>query len=177
MNLYLRYFEQEVFVHTADEAINFLASIPEIGMDAEMENDIREYVNSNVVYPKRYKVKPKVYFIIIKTEANTMEDFKEKKAIRSSSNDTGNVNAIAQLNKIRPGWYEGTLTFKRVILDPGTGKYQYVDTTFIADCKADCGQECYDRIVDYLSDLVDKRSQFPAAKGKNFNFRYLGTFK
>ncbi len=34
MNLYLRYFDQEAFVTNVDEAIDFLKSIPEIGMDA-----------------------------------------------------------------------------------------------------------------------------------------------
>src|SRR3712207_9004047 len=46
-----------------------------------LEDDIREYVASNVYYPKRYKVRPRVYFIIIKTTAETMADFKQKKAL------------------------------------------------------------------------------------------------
>ena len=77
MNLYLRYFDQEVLVKNADEAIAFLADIDEIGMNPMLERDVREYVESNVMYPKRYKIRPRVYFIIIKTEAESMEDFKE----------------------------------------------------------------------------------------------------
>jgi hypothetical protein len=43
--------------------------------------------------------------------------------------------------------------------------------------KAASGQDCYERIVDYLRDRVDERSQFPSAKGKNFRFTYLGKAK
>ena len=60
---------------------------------------------------------------------------------------------------------------------PGTGKYQYRDTQFIANVKANSGIDCYNRIVDYLRERVDERSQFPSAKGKNFKFRYLGMAK
>ena len=78
MNLYLRYFDKETLVHNVDDAIDFLASIDEIGMNPILEEDIRDYVASDVYYPKRYKIRPRVYFIIIKTEAATMLDFKEK---------------------------------------------------------------------------------------------------
>ena len=71
MNLYLRYFDNEILVHNVDDAIDFLRSIPEIGMNANIENDIRDYVASDVFYPKRYKVRQRVYFIIIKTTATS----------------------------------------------------------------------------------------------------------
>ena len=181
MNLYLRYFDQEVLVKNVDEAIAFLADIDEIGMNPMLERDVREYVESNVMYPKRYKIRPRVYFIIIKTEAESMEDFKEKKAVRPTAalvNTSKTATpALVRLNEERPGWYEGMIDFKRVLLVPGTGKYQYRDTQFIANVKANSGMECYNRIVDYLRERVDERSQFPSAKGKNFKFRYLGMAK
>ena len=65
--------------------IDFLSSIDEIGMDANLEADVRQYANSDIFYPKRYKIRPRVYFIVIKTEAATMEDFKNKKAVRSAA--------------------------------------------------------------------------------------------
>ena len=177
MNLYLRYFDRETLVSTVDEAIDFLSSIEEIDMNPELEADIREYAASDVFYPKRYKVHPRVYFIIIKTEAATMQDFKEKKAVHVGSENVGvkpQAPVLARLSEIRPGWYEGSIDFKRVSLIPGTGKFQYRDTQFVARVKANSGMECYERIVDHLRDRVDERSQFPSAKGKNFKFRYLG---
>ncbi len=178
MNLYLRYFDQETLVSTVDEAINFLAAIDQIGMNAELEASIRDYVSSDVFYPKRYKIRPRVYFIIIKTEAATMQDFKEKKALHatpaSDGRERNTVSAIQKLNEFNSGWYEGEIDFKRVLLVPTTGKYQYRDTHFVAQVKADSGMDCYNRIVEHLRERVDERSQFPSAKGKNFKFRFLG---
>ncbi len=177
MNLYLRFFDREVLVRSVDEAIDFLSGISEIAMNPMLENDIRDYVASDVFYPKRYKIRPRVYFIIIKTEAATMEDFKEKKALRPAAVAKMTAPSVMRLNEERYGWYEGSIDFKRVQLVPGTGKFQYRDTNFVACCKAESGQDCYNRIVDHLSERVDPRSQFPSAKGKNFKFRYLGDCK
>ena len=179
MNLYLRYFDNEILVHTVDEAIDFLSSIEEIGMDANLEHDIRQYAESEIYYPKRYKIRPRVYFIIIKTEAETMEDFKNKKALRTPSENSDKpmvTPVLARLNERREGWYEGIVDFKRVLLVPGTGKFEYRDTHFVARCKAESGMDCYNRIIDNLRQRVDPRSQFPSPKGKNFQFEYLGSF-
>lgn len=166
-----------------DKAIDFLRSIQDIHVTPEMEADVREYAASDVFYPKRYKVRSHVYFIMIKTVAETMLDFKQKKGLRPESatpmqsRRSQPDNAVVQLSEIREGWYEGELSFKRVVLIPATGKYEYRDTKFVARCKAVSGQSCYDRIVDHLRDRVDRRSQFPSAKGKNFRFKYLGMWK
>jgi hypothetical protein len=179
MNLYLRYFDNEVLVESVDDAIAFLSGIEEIGMNANLEQDIRNYAASDVFYPKRYKVRPRVYFIIIKTEAATMQDFKDKKAIHTPNGfeDKSASPAVMRLNEERFGWYEGVMDFKRVQQVPGTGKFQYRDTHFVARCKAASGMDCYNRIVDHLSQRVDTRSQFPSAKGKNFKFTFLGQCK
>ena len=181
MNLYLRYFDRETLVHNVDDAIAFLCDIDEIGMNPMLEADIREYAVSDVYYPKRYKIRPRVYFIIIKTEAETMLDFKAKRALHTMpTNDERNrlaTSAISKLNEDLFGWYEGTIDFKRVLQVPGTGKFQYRDTHFVAQCKANSGIDCYNRIVEHLRQRVDSRSQFPSAKGKNFKFRYLGMCK
>ncbi len=179
MNLYIRYFEREILVPTVDEALAFLYDIPEIGMNPVLEKDIREYVASDVFYPKRYKTRPRVYFIIIKTEAATMQDFKEKKAVHpeAAQKMASQPSAVQKLAEEQFGWYEGAIDFKRVQMVPGTGKFQYRDTHFVARCKAVSGQDCYNRIVDHLSERVDPRSQFPSAKGKNFKFSFLGKCK
>lgn len=168
-----------MLVNNVDDAIAFLADIDEVGMNPALERDIRDYVASDMMYPKRYKTRPRVYFIIIKTEAATMQDFKEKKAIHSLENvsQKPGASAAVRLNEERFGWYEGVIDFKRVLLVPGTNKFQYRDTHFVARCKAVSGQDCYNRIVDHLSQRVDSRSQFPSAKGKNFKFQYLGQCK
>ncbi|WP_077195878.1 hypothetical protein [Prevotella ihumii] len=178
MNLYLRYFDNETLVYNVEQALDFLASIPDIMLTPELEDDIRQYAESDVYYPKRYKVRPRIYFIIIKTEAASMMDFKQKKAVRSNDTMMRKENPVLMhLTEERDGWYEGSLDFKRVVFVAATGKHEYRDTRFVAQCKSISGLDCYNRIIDYLKDRVDSRSQFPSAKGKNFNFRYLGMWK
>lgn len=177
MNIYLRYFDCEVLVETADQAVDFLASIPEINLSKEIEVELRDYIASDAFYPKRYKVRPRVYFIVIKTEANTMEEFKQKKAVRPADAPRPENLVLARLNEQKNGWYEGRLDFKRVVVSPTTGKCEYKDTVFCARVKAMSGIDCYNRICDYLSQRVDSRSQFPSAKGKNFQFEFLGICK
>lgn len=184
MNLYIRYFDSETLVHSVKQAVDFLSSIPDIHMTPELEADIRNYAMSDVFYPKRYKVRSRVYFIIIKTLAETMLDFKQKKAVHPNVAFNGGTErrsspdlAINKLCEERPGWYEGELDFKRVVMIPTTGKFEYRDTKFVVRCKANSGMDCYNRIIDNLRDRVDARSQFPSAKGKNFHFKYLGMWK
>ncbi len=180
MSLYLRYFDKETLVSSVDEAIDFLRSIPDIEFNEDLENDIRDYVASDVFYPKRYKVRSKSYFIIIKTTAKTMQDFKAKKAVHSGPAEgrkSGPASDANRLQQVQPGWYEGSLDFKRVVLVPSTGKHEYRDTHFVANVKARSGQDCYNRIVEHLKERVDGRSQFPSARGKCFHFKYLGKWK
>ena len=176
MNLYLRYFDDETLVHDVEEALVFLSNIDEIEITPELEADLRDYVASDDMYPKRYKVRSRQYFIIIKTEAETMQDFKDKKAVRQVALTDPKVAEQKRLQEILPGWYEGTLDFKRVVVNH-LGKCEYRDTTFTAQCKAESIIDCYNRICDYLLTCVDKRSQFPAARGKNFHCHYLGAEK
>ncbi len=183
MNLYLRYFDRETLVSNVDEALDFLRTIDDIHVTPELEADLRDFVKSDVYFPKRYKVRSHVYFIIIKTAAETMLDFKQKKALRSGNNRVpaeGRASVDLAVNRLaeeKDGWYEGELNFKRVVMIPATGKHEYRDTLFVARCKASSGQDCYNRIVEHLRDRVDYRSQFPSAKGKNFKFKYLGQWK
>lgn len=108
-----------------------------------------------------------------------MQDFKDKKALRTvpAERHDNPASPVNRLTEERPGWYEGSLDFKRVVMVPATGKFEYRDTHFVADVKAMSGIDCYERIVEHLRGRVDSRSQFPSAKGKNFQFRYLGIWK
>lgn len=181
MNFYIRYFDSEALVYSVEDVLDFLSSIPEIDVTPQLEADVREYLESDVTYPKRYKVRQRIYFIIIKTTAANMRDFKDKKAVRGAdmkqAKQAAARTAKELLEEQRFGWYEGTINFKRVQIDPSNGKCFYLDTTFSACCKAMSGADCYDRIMDHLLSRVDNRSQFPSMKGKNFCFRYLGREK
>ena len=182
MNIYARYFDQDTLVYSFDELMDFLSSIPDIRITPELVEDVRNYVESDMPYPKRYKIRPRVYFILIKTTAESLSAFKanRKNPQEQTTSDNEPFNKkeirIGQLMEERKGWYKGTIIFKRVILIPETQKFQYQDTQFSALIYATCGQECYDRIIDYLKNRqdIDLRSQFPSSRGQNFRFVFMG---
>lgn len=182
MNIYARFFDQDVLVHSVEEVIDFLQNIPDIVISQELVDDIHRYVESDMPYPKRYKIRPRVYFILIKTTAETMAEFKNNRRQQMApppvQGELMNRKEykVTLLTTPNFGWYHCTLTFKRVILIPGTNKFQYQDTPFEAFIKANSGQECYNRIMEYLKGRqdIDMRSQFPSAKGSSFQFEYIG---
>lgn len=176
MNLYLRYFDSEVFAYSLDEAFDFLQSIPEIDLDEFLMNDIAQYYESSNLYPKRYKVHGKAYFIIIKTTAASMEEFKNNGAAAHEGQSDMPKSKADIFSEYNPGWYDGSIMFKRVIPIPQTQKFQYVDTFFVARVKAISKQDCYNKIIDHLRSRndIDTRSQFPSIKGRNFECVYHG---
>lgn len=182
MNLYLRYFNDECVVTSVEDALAFISRIEGFAVTPDFEADFRQYVESSQPYPKRYKVRSRVYFIVIKTLATTLEEFKangknpEGVGLVPKTRQSIKEQIVQRLNDELPGWYEGTVNFKRVVYIPETGKFDYCDTSFTALLKAHSGQDCYNRIVDHLRSRpdVDPRSQFPSVKGRNFQYTYLG---
>lgn len=178
MNLYIRYFDEENVVGSAQEAYDFLSSLPGVDLSTDFTGELQQYMDSQVPYPKRYKVRPRVYFIAIKTSAADLAEFKANggKVQVQQPVEEHKVPSVQVNYNDMPGWYEGVITFKRVVPIPGTQKFQYLDTRFKARCKAHNASECYERLVDHLRSRsdIDPRSQFPSAKGKNFFCTYLG---
>lgn len=179
MNLYIRFFENEILVTRIEEAFDFLSSIPEVGFDDYLQNDLQKYFESDATYPKRYKVRNRAYFIVIKTNASTLEEFKAAGlAAQEAGARRNDERARLQdaLNARAVGWYDVQLLFKRVLSVPDTQKFLYVDTTFGCRVKAISKQDCYNRVIDHLRTRgdVDNRSQFPSIKGKNFSCEFLG---
>ena len=187
MNIYVRYFDNEALVRNLDELFDFLSGLGDITINKMMVDELTNYVNDEANYPKRYKVRPRVYFILIKTTAQTLEEFKANNrsaqpsamAAPYMSNMGGIVrkdSRVYMLQEERNGWYLGRINFKRVLLIPGTQKFQYRDTTFAAYVFTSSAMECYNRIVSHLKNRqdIDPRSQFPSAKGSNFTYEFFG---
>lgn len=174
-HLYLRFFDEETLVDTPDEALDFLRAQPEIEVDDYLENDLRQYYESKMPYPKRYKVRQRCYFIVIKTNAKSLEEFKNNATTKNEQIEKKEKKVVS-FDDFMPGWYDVSLNFKRVVVHPVTGKCQYFDTDFRVRMKGESQQDCYDRVLDHLRNRfdVDQRSQFPSIKGKNFNAHYLG---
>ena len=185
MNLYIRYFAHEAFVKSVEEAADFLRTIPEIKVEQSLINRINAFYIGSSIYPYHLKVSFNNYVIIIKSDAQSMEEFKEQQKKREEQkNDPKHPGVMTErrrtiqdiLNEPRYGWYEAGLTFKRVVLIPETSKFQYKDTLFRVRVKAQSAMDCYNRIVDHLRNRqdVDSRSQFPSSKSSNFYYTYLG---
>lgn len=183
MNLFIRYFDHEALVTNVDEAIEFLSTLEEVKMDNSVANRIQAFMDSNNLYPFRLKVSYSNYVLFLKTEAGSIEEFKEMEQIRKQQKAEGILPTMADrkktildiLNEENPGWYEGSIQFKRVVLIPETNKFQYKDTRFTARVKAQSPMDCYNRILDHLQkrEEIDQRSQFPSAKSSNYEYKFL----
>lgn len=176
MNIYLRYFDTEILVSSLEEAFDFLQSLPDIDLDEYLRKDIAQFVESDAVFPKRYKVSGRNYFIVIKTTANTMEEFKLKGSVAREAALENKIRAKCEAEEIVPGWYEANIIFNRVVPIPQTQKFQYIETDFSARVKALSRLDCYNKVIDHLRTRqdVDPRCQFPSFKSRNFDCAYIG---
>ena len=181
MNLYIRYFENDTLATNLDEVVAFLQTLKEVKIDDSVINKIINFQKSNNLYPFRLKAGYTNYVLFLKTEARTLEEFKEMERIRNAQKAEGTYvherkkSVMDLLAEEQIGWYDAALTFKRVIQIPETNKFQYKDTRFRAKLKASSPLDCYNRIVNHLRNRqdVDPRSQFPSAKSTNFEYKFL----
>lgn len=182
MNLYVRYFDHETMAYNMDDVVAFLGSIPEIKVDDSALDRIMAFVESDNVYPFRLKVSYSNYVLFLKTEAKDMEEFKYLERMRKEQRAEQHMTMAERkrtqmdlLNERHEGWYEASLLFKRVVMNPDNGKCQYVDTVFRVRLKAESAMDCYNRIIGHLQNRqdVDPRSQFPSCKSSNFEYKFL----
>ena len=182
MNIYARYFDQETVASSFEELITFLTAIPEINVTTELLDNVKAYVDSPLPYPKRYKLRPLVYFILIKTNARNIQEFKNKRHKDDSApqhNTTAQTfreDRTSQLTENKPGWYKVALCIKRMVFIKEIQKFQYQDNTIKAYINAGSPMECYHRLTDYFKTRkdIDTRSQIPSAKSDSFKFQYVG---
>ena len=183
MNLYVRYFDREYLAKSVEDALEFLQSIEEIKLESNAASRINTFLSSSNLYPFRLKVSFSNYVLFLKTEAETIEQFKEEEAQRKEHKVDRVVtmaerkkNILDALNEEKIGWWDTTITFKRVITMPDTGKCKYVDTRFHVKQRAKSAMDAYNHLIDHLLDRpeVDPRSQFPSAKSDKFEYQFLG---
>jgi len=177
MNLYIRYFDDETLVYSVEEALHFLSSLDDVEVTEEIAAELEKFMASSALYPKHIKVRARSFFIVIKTTAKTMEEFKAKGAASQGKEEkAAQKEALESYSKLQPGWYAAKMVFKRVLVMPETQKSKYVDTPFICKVWANSIQECYDKVVEHLRSRkdIDSRSQYPGIKNEKFEFEYLG---
>lgn len=183
MNLFIRYFDKETLATNIDEAMDFLDSIEDFKIENNVAGRIQAFLDSNNTYPFRLKVSYSNYVLFLKTDASSIDEFKEMEMLRKQQKADGVLSPVIDrkktildiLNEEKPGWYEGSILFKRVVQIPETNKFQYKDTRFVAQVKANSAMECYNRIIEHLQNRqeIDRRSQFPSAKSNNFEYKFL----
>ena len=182
MNLYVRYFDHETLATNMDEVVSFLNSINEIKVDDNVVSRIMSFVETEGEYPFRLKVSYSNYVLFLKTEAKDLNEFKYLEKLRKEQRLDGRMlmserkrTQMEILNEPHIGWYDASLTFKRVVQNPETGKCKYVDTRFRVRLIAESAMLCYNRIVEQLKNRqdVDQRSQFPSAKSNSFEYEFL----
>lgn len=184
MNLYVRYFDHETLAHSIEECMSFLQSIKEIKVDNNTPQRLRTFLESDNTYPFRLKVSYSNYVLFLKTEAKDIAEFHVMEQMHKEQKAEGKFPTMAErkrsmmeaLNEPRQGWYESSIMFKRVIVQPETQKCQYQDTRFRVRLKADSAMHCYNRIIEHLKSRkeVDPRSQYPSVKSPNFEYKFLG---
>lgn len=176
MNLYIRYFDEEALVYSIEEALDFLSSLDDVEITDEMVSELERFMSSTAMYPKHIKAHTRSFFIVIKTTAKTMEEFKAKGAGQLKMEKAAQKEALAQYSKPQPGWYSANILIKRVVSMPETQKSHYIDTTFACKVKAESVQDCYDKVLRHLRSRqdIDPRSQFPSIKSANFEWSFLG---
>ena len=184
MNLYVRFFDNEALVPDEESVLDFLSTIPQIRMEAVSVKKLHKYLEGDSRFPFKGKVDDRNYFLVIKTEAATMEEYQVAQqtmnqhpvgSLRKNPAEPRTETRESMLTNEHYGWYEAGLVFKRAMPGNEFRKFQYVDTPFRVRLKARSGQDCYNRIVAHLKARpeVDPRSQFPSIKGKNFDFHFV----
>lgn len=178
MNIYVRYFNNEALLHTPEEVVEYLKKLNDFNVTREIESLVYDYYKGNMPYAKRCHVRPGTYFLLIKSMAGTLEEFKAHKKpteTPQTAEKKGKEIKAEQLEDVKEGWYRCTIKFKRVVLIPGTEKNHYQDTVFSAYVHGKSAIDCYNRILNHLKNRqdIDPRSQFPSPKGNNYKFEYV----
>ncbi|MBP5360081.1 MAG: hypothetical protein J6129_01170 [Bacteroidaceae bacterium] len=182
MNVYARFYDGEAVVSTFDDLIDSLKDfgVPETYFDDRHIDDLYEYINSKNMHPKRFHISSRQFFILIKTTAADMAEFKANAKHKNEGSENVKKNdRVSALQEEKYGWYEASLIFKRVIYSERRARYIYVDTPFSVRLKANSPIDAYNRIVEHLQNRqdIDPRSQFPSAKGRCFEYKLLEEIK
>lgn len=140
-----------------------------------MLNDIVDYVNGDMPYPRHYKVNGRNYFILIRTPLDSLAEFhansKEVRPVVQTQKE------VSKYDEEQEGWYQCTKLFKRVL--PHTEdnpRCVIVDSTIEILVYGSTPRDCHEKIISYLRSRedIDPRSQYPALKEATFAYEYKG---
>lgn len=179
MNYYARYFDSEGVFPTPETLVGFICSIPQIVMTEELSDAILKFCSDKTSFPRHFRLPNKSTFIVIKTNAATLEEFKTRGAnggVLPAESNNGNVSKLAAAEEIRPGKYDVSMTFRRAVVNPETHKCFFVDETFGVEMLAQSQRQCFEVVMEHLKNHpdVDSRSQYPSIRSANFKATLIG---
>ena len=170
MNYYARYFDSEGVFETPELLVEFISSIPQIVMTEELSDAVLKFCADKTSFPKHFRLPNKNTFIVIKTTAASLEEFKTRGA------NGGNIPAEPKepkptvADEIHPGLYDVSIAFRRAIVNPETRKCSFVEEVFEVEMLAQSQRQCFDVVTEHLKNHpdVDPRSQYPSIRSSNF---------
>ncbi|MBR5466548.1 MAG: hypothetical protein IKU79_03985 [Bacteroidaceae bacterium] len=179
MNYYVRYFDSEEVLSSPEALVEYVASIPQIIMTEELADAILKFCEDKTSFPRHFRLPNKNTFIVIKTNAETLEEFKTRGANGGSltpqqPSDSDNLEnkevKVSPADEIKPGLYDVTMIFRRAIVNPETRKCSFVEETFRVEMLAQSQRQCFDVVIEHLKSHpdIDSRSQYPSIRSTNF---------
>jgi hypothetical protein len=171
MNYYVRYFDSEGVFPTPQNLIEFLSNVPKILMTEELADAILKFCEDKTSHPRHFRLPNKSTFIIIKTNATTLDEFKLRGANGGIVPIECKESIPSSIDELRPGMYNVKVNFRRALVNPETKKCGFVDELFEVEMLAQGVRHCFDVVIDYLKKHpdVDPRSQYPGIKSSNFS--------
>ncbi len=175
MNYYARYFDSEGVFHTPQALVDFIASIPQIIMTQDLAAAMLKFCEDKTSFPRHFRLPNKHTFIVIKTNASSLDEFKTIGANGGVLPAEAREARNTAVDELRPGKYRVCITFRRAVVNPETRKCVFVEEPFEVEMLAQSQRQCYDVVMEHLRNHpdLDARSQFPSIRSANFSATLL----
>ncbi len=175
MNYYARYFDSESVLPTPRALVDFIASVPQITMTEELEGAILKFCEDKTSFPRHFRLPNKHTFIVIKTNASSLDEFKTVGANGGIARGEAKEPKNSVVDELHPGKYNVRVLFRRAVVNPETHKCAFVDETFEVEMLAQSQRQCYDVVLEHLKNHpdIDARSQYPSIRSANFTATLL----
>jgi hypothetical protein len=175
MNYYARYFDSEGVFPTPEDLVDFISSISQILMTDELSDAIHKFCTDKTSFPRHFRLPNKNTFIVIKTNSETLDEFKTRGANGGVMPVENKEPKQSPAYEIHPGKYSVSIVFRRAIVNPETRKCSFVEETFEVEMLAQSQRQCFDVVTEYLRNHpdIDARSQYPSIRSSNFKATLL----
>lgn len=175
MYYYTRYFDSEGVFESPQLLVEYISSIPQITMTEELSDAVLKFCTDKTSFPRHFRLPNKSTFIVIKTTATSLEEFKTRGANGGNNASEPKEPKCSVADEIHPGLYDVSMVFRRAIVNPETRKCSFVEETFEAEMLAQSQRQCFDVVMEHLKNHpdVDPRSQYPSIRSSNFSATLL----